>query len=68
MLFDLISSFRLFNRSQFMRALLFDAQKKKKKKKISGLHQFVIRIISIISNVSLFKKIFENRPLFFRAE
>lgn len=67
MLFDLISSFRLFNRSQFMRALLFDAQKKKKKK-ISGLHQFVIRIISIISNVSLFKKIFENRPLSFRAE
>lgn len=50
-----------------MRALLFDAQKKKKKK-ISGLHQFVIRIISIISNVSLFKKIFENRPLSFRAE
>lgn len=47
-----------------MRALLFDAQKKKKKKKISGLHQFVVRIISIISNVSLFKKIFENRPLF----
>lgn len=46
-----------------MRALLFDAQKKKKK--ISGLHQFVIRIIS---NVSLFKKIFENRPLSFRAE
>lgn len=68
MLFDLISSFRLFNRSQFMRALLFDAQKKKKKKKISGLHQFVVRIISIISNVSLFKKIFENRPLSFRAE
>lgn len=33
MLFDLISSFRLFNRSQFMRALLFDAQKKKRKRK-----------------------------------